>query len=294
MYEFPFPYRILHLCILLAFLSGCYWTPRVETPIFEDSQVSVSLTTVSDESFSADHPVSFHTETMTHILTGLKLEQHKRLLQKLFSSDNSPHPVFTEEQTHVLADQLKQAFSQVTPEEHVAFQTHGNPKQDIQPLKGTMYVKNENLYISLIFANSGAHAATKTAGRTVRTVQEGTGKPTIVFTPQEAIQAEQKPHWLLGGADTNHVVINLRLLASLKDEHSFPSMQADKTTDTAPKASISEKTTPLSQEIETASDQSETNSDTQLLMEEIKALRKELADQKKAIEEIKQEKTETR
>jgi hypothetical protein len=296
MYQFPWKYRILGLLTLIILMSGCSWTPRVETSIYEDSQVSVSLITVPEESFAADHPVAFQTDTITHILNGLQLRQHKRLLQKIFSSDNAAQPVFTEEQTNVLATQLQQGFSQVTPEEHVAFQTQGNPARDIQAIKGTMYVKSENLYVSLTFSAPGAHAATKTAGRAVRPDQEGSGKPAVVFNPKEALQGEQTPHWLFGGEDKNHIVINLPTFASLKKhQDSPPAIPTDTPKTVIPREAAPKKgETVIPKNIENSSEHKAGDSDTQMLLEEIKALRKELADQKQAIEEIKQEKPETR
>lgn len=297
--------RLLGMPTLIILMSSCSWTPQVETSIYESPQVSVSLITVSEESFKADHPVTLQTDTIGYILNGLHLRQNKRLLQKIFSSDNTSHPVFTEDQTTVLAPQLQKAFSQVTPEELVAFQTEGTRKLDIQGIQGTMYVKGEDLFVSLAFAPSGAHAATKTAGRGVHSDQEGSGKPVVLFKPKEALRAEQKPHWLFGGEERNHVVINVPLLASLHREHPTPTFQAEQRKTTPPQVLVpkseeplpynSEETssTPSPHQTQTSSKHTSGNPNTQMLLEEIRALREELADQKKAIDRLKQKEGKT-
>lgn len=300
------PYHLLVIYTLIALMTGCSWTPKVETSIYEGPQATVSLITVSEESFEADHPVTLQTNTIAHILNGLHLRQKKRLLQKIFSSDNSSQPVFTQEQSTILTLQLQKAFSQVTPEEHVAFQTEGSRAQNIQGIRGTMYVKGEDLYVLLRFAPQGAHAATKTAGRGVRPDQEGSGNPVVVFKPKEALKSEKKPHWLFGGDEKNHVVINVPLLAALHRQPSTPAFQAEQEHSTPPQVStpqpegtrhpkaLGTSTPRLTQPSPTSSELISGNSDTQKLLEEIRALRKELADQKKAIDRLEQEETEPR
>lgn len=296
------PCRLLVLYTLIALIIGCSWTPKVETSIYEGPLASVSLITVSEESFEADHPVTLQTDTIAHILNGLRLRQQKRLLQKIFSSDNSSQPMFTQEQSKILTLQLQKAFSQVTPEEHVAFRTAETRAQNIQGIRGTMYVKGEDLYISLMFAPPGAHAATKTAGRGVRPDQEGSGNPVVVFNPKEALKSEKKPHWLFGGDERNHVVINVPLLASLHRQPSTSAFQAEQE-HTAPSQVPEETRLPKALETSaprstqpsyTSSEHISGTSDTQKLLEEIRELRKELADQKKAIDRLEQEETKPR
>lgn len=293
-------YRLLGIYSLITVMSGCSWTPQVETSIYDSRQVSVSLITVSEESFEADHPVTLQTNTIAHVLNGLRLRHNTRLLQKLFSSDNASQPVFTEEQAKILAPQLQKAFSQVTPEEHLAFQTQGNQSLNVRPIHGTMYVKSGDLYVSLTFTSPGAHAATKTAGRSVRPDQEGNGRPVVSFTPKEALRGEKNPHWLFGGEEKNHVVINVPQLALLHRQSSAPANQDKQEPAAIPQISdpkIEEEKTPrptdtlpanLQPQAPTAR-QAPTNSETQMLLEEIRSLRKELADQKKSIELLKQE-----
>lgn len=293
-------YRLLGIYSLITVISGCSWTPQVETSIYDGPQVSVSLLTISEESFEADHPVTLQTDTIAHVLNGLHLRQNKRLLQKLFSNDNASLPVFTKEQAKILAPQLQKAFSQVTPEEHLAFQTQGNQTLNVRAIHGTMYVKSGDLYVSLTFTSPGAHAATKTAGRSVRPDQEGNGKPVVGFTPKEALRGEKKPHWLFGGEENNHVVINVPQLASLHRQLSAPALQDEQEPAVIPPVSApktEERQTPRATNTLPANltpqtptpRQAPTNSETQMLLEEIRSLRKELADQKKSIELLKQE-----
>ncbi len=299
-------YCLLGVSIFTTLMSGCSWTPQVETTIYEDPHTSVSLITVSDESFDADHPVALQTDTIAQVLRGVYLRQDTRLLQKIFSNDNSAKRLFSEEQTTILSPQLQKAFAQVTPEEHVAFQIRDNHETDIQTIKGTMYVKGEDLYASLTFTGQGAQASTKTAGRGVRPYQEGHEKPVVIFKPKEALRGEQKSHWLFGAKEKNHVVINLPLLASLHRQPITPALQVEQGDTTPPqvlapksKKPLTHKTDePLSpqatQQSQASSEPSPGNSDMQMLLEEIRVLRKELSDQKNAIEQLKQEKQGTR
>jgi len=298
-------YCLLAISILFTLMSGCSWTPQVETTIYEGPHASVSLITVSEESFEADHPVTLQTDTIAQVLRGIYLRQNQRLLQKLFSSDNSAKPVFTEEQTTILSPQLQKAFSQVTPEEHVAFQIRDNHETGIQGIKGTMYVKGEDLYVSLTFTAQVAHASPKTAGRGVRPYQEGRKKPVVMFKPKEALHDGMEPHWLFGGKEKNSIVINIPLLASLHREHTTPALQAGQDKHKLPHASppraedtlphtAMDAFPPSSTHQPQTSSQTPENSDIQTLLEEIRALRKELDDQKKAIDRLEQGETKTR
>jgi hypothetical protein len=193
-------------------MSGCSWTPRVETSIYEGQQVSVSLITVSDESFEADHPVTLQTDTIEHILRGLQIRRSNRFLQKILSGEATPQRVFTKEQIALLTPPLQKVFGHVTPEEHITFHTQGNHKAGIRSTKGTMYVHGDDLYVSLTFLGQGSHTTTKAAGKGSLTDQEARGKPHVMFSPKEALRTEKQSHWLQGLGEKNHVVINVPLL----------------------------------------------------------------------------------
>jgi len=284
-------------------MSGCTWTPRVETSIYEGPQVSVSLITVSEETFEADHPVTLQVDTLTHILRGLKIRRSSRFLQKIFSGEVTPQRVFTEEQIALLTPPLQNAFSQVTPEEHITFHTQGNHNEGIRSTKGTMYVQGDNLYVSLTFLGQGSHTTTKAAGKGGLTDQGTRGKLHVMFSPKEALRTEKQSHWLQGLGEKNCVVINVPLLASLHRQHhgqtrSTEREQSKPLSTSAPDVEniMSKETDEATRIISTPqpSAPAAQNTDTQTLIEEIKTLRKELAEQKKAIEQLKQEEAETR
>ncbi len=110
----------------------------------------------------------------------------------------------------------------------------------------------------------------------------------------------KQPHGLLGGEKTNHIVINVPLLASFHRQNSTNALQTEQErSKTLPTSSPNFEST-INKETDKGADTSSTahtptsaptpkNPVTQTLMEEIKALRKELAEQKKAIEQLKQE-----
>ncbi len=292
--------QVLSLCTLIYLMSGCSWTPRVETSIYAGPQGSVSLTTVSEESFEADHPVTLQINTLSHILRGLQIRRSNRFLQKIFSGEATPQRVLAEEQIAILAPQLQKAFSQVTPEEHVIFQTTGTHETGIRAIKGIMYVLGDDLYVTLNFEAHSSHTSTKSAGKGLRPGQEGSGLPVVVFSPKEALRAVKQPHGILGGKKANHIVINVPLLASLHRQNPTNALQTEQEGPKPLPASSPNFESTINKETDKAADISSTphsptsartpkNLDTQTLMEEIKALRKELTEQKKAIEQLKQE-----
>lgn len=303
MLTFQTTFRLLSLCALVYLMNGCSWTPRVETSIYAGPQVSVSLITVSEESFEADHPVTLQVDTLAHILRGLQIRQRNRFLQKIFSGEATSQRVFTEEQIDLLTPPLQNAFSQVTPEEHITFHTQGNHKAGIRSTKGTMYVQGDDLYVFLTFLGQGSHTTTKAAGKGALTDQEGRGKPHVLFSPKEALRTEKQSHWLQGLGKKNYVVVNVPLLASLHRQHPAHTRstegeksQSISTSDPKFENTMSKGTGEATRIISTPPPSAQTpeNTDTQTLIEEIKTLRKELAEQKKAIEQLKQEEAGTR
>ncbi len=292
-------FRLLCLLTLLSLSSGCSWTPRVETSIYKGSQGSVSLITVPEESFEADHPVTLQPDTIAHVLRGLQIQRSPRLLQKIFSGEAAPQRILTDEQVALLTPPLQKAFSQVTPEEHIIFHAPGNPETGIRSIKGTLYVQGDNLHVILTFPEHSSHTSTKSTGKGVRPDHEGQGLPLIVFSPQEALRPKKQSHGLGGGGKTNHVVINVPRLASLYKEHPPHTRQTEKEMSTVSSSSpdFEGVTPPETDEAATtrsaqqpASAHTPNSPGTQTLIEEIKALRKELAEQKKAIERLKHEK----
>lgn len=288
--------HLLYFLILICLMSNCSWTPRVETSIYEGPQGSISLITVSEESFEANHPVTLQTDTIAHILRGLQIREGNRLLQKIFSGEAHHQQVFTEEQIEILTPPLQKAFSQVTPEEHITIQTPDNREIGIHSLKGTMYVQGDDLYVTLKFGTHSSHDSTKSTVKGVRPNREGRGMPVVAFSPQEALRKDKPSHWFLGGEKKNHLVINVPLLASLHRQHPTTAVepQREKSVSVPTSSKKTEQTKPkdtdspgTSSQTQTSSQTSET-SDTQRLLEEIKSLRKELADQKEAIEQLKQ------
>ncbi len=297
--------QVLSLCALVYLMSGCSWTPRVETSIYEGPQVSVSLITVSDESFEADHPVTLQVDTLAHILRGLQIRRGNRLLQRIFSGEAIPQRVLTEEQIAILSPQLQKAFSQVTPEEHVIFQTTGTHETGIRAIKGIMYVHGDDLYVTLNLETHSSHTSTKSAGKGLRPGQEGSGLPVVVFSPKEALRAMKQPPGLLGGEKTNHIVINIPLLASLHRQNSTNALQTEQERSKPLPALPPNFESTIYKKTNKGADISSTphsptsartpkNTDTQTLIEEIKTLRKELAEQKKAIEQLTHEAAGTR
>lgn len=296
-------FRIVSLGILLQMISGCSWTPTVETSIHEGPHGTVSLITSSEESFKGNHPVTLQVETIAQVLRGLQVQRSKRLIQKIFSGEATAKPIFNEEQINYFTTPLQTAFSQVTAEEHITFQTHANPGTGVRAVKGSMYVLADDLYVTLAFLGQGPHTATKSTGKGALNDQEGRGKPQIAFSPVEVLQKKEKSHWLLGGTENNFIVINLTLLASLKQQGTpILQIEAEDSPPTSTAIPILKNTIPSNGDDGTSKEllpQSQPprlipqNTDSKKLVEEIKELRKELAEQRKAIERLNKKERET-
>jgi len=297
----PRPIHVFVFVSLLSLANGCSWTPRVETPMYEGPQASLTLTTVSEPTFAASHPVKLKSDTVQRLLRGLQIRQNNRLLQKIFSGEPAPQPVFTEAQIELFTPQLVKAFSQATPEEQIRLQSSSDGSKDICEIRGTMFVQDQDLHIAMRFVTHHSHTSIKSRGKGIRPDQDGRGTPVMVFSPKEAIRGEAQPHWFLGGEEKNTFIINMPLLASLPRQgpaHSLPSerrtiLSHPVSPPPVKNAGPNTSDEPTVQKIispQGKSAQPQVKPNAELLLEEIKALRKELAEQKEAIEQLKRQK----
>ena len=105
----------------ITLMTGCIWTPTIETKIVDGPQGSVSLVTVSDETFTPNHPAVLDPKVVARILRGIQVKHRIGVLQIPFGGAKGPERVFSDEQIEYLTPHIIHAFSKVTQEEQVIF-----------------------------------------------------------------------------------------------------------------------------------------------------------------------------
>jgi hypothetical protein len=103
---------------------------------------------VADWSFAADHPAVLDESAIKKTLGGLHVG--KGSVPNTSSADGSkPMRVFSDEDVEHLAPLLARALSQAQPEYVVAFRLSSSAGSGSEPTAGTIYVKDQELYVTL-------------------------------------------------------------------------------------------------------------------------------------------------
>ena len=129
-------------------LTGCLGS-GIKTRIHEDAQGQVYLEWVKKESFRASHPKEFSPALVRKLLSGLRFEISQGIIEKLLREEAKPVPVFSDEDVEALVPHVVSAMSQVTPEEVVVFQRSNHADSQKRKTTGTIYVKEELLYLTI-------------------------------------------------------------------------------------------------------------------------------------------------
>ena len=129
-------------------LTGCYGS-GIQTMIHQDSQSQVYLEWVKKESFQASHPREFSPVLVRKILSGLRFQFPQGLVERLLREEAKPVPVFSDEDVEALVPHVVSAMSQVTSEELVVFQRLYDADSRKRKTAGTIYVKDELLYLTI-------------------------------------------------------------------------------------------------------------------------------------------------
>jgi len=134
--------------IFCQILTGCLGS-GIKTMIHKDSQSQVYLEWVKKESFRASHPKEFSPAMVRKLLSGLRFQFTQGILGRLLREDAKPVPVFSNEDVEALVPHVVSAMSQVTPEELVVFQKSYYADSQKRKTVGTIYVKDELLYLTI-------------------------------------------------------------------------------------------------------------------------------------------------
>ncbi|MET0514419.1 MAG: hypothetical protein ABW047_03695 [Nitrospiraceae bacterium] len=156
---------------------------------------------VADWSFEASHPATISSGTIAQILQGIYVREPRSATS---SADGSkPMKAFSDEDVKSLAPLLAQKLSQAKPEYVVAFRLSSSAGSGSEPTAGTLYVQNEQLYLTLI-----SYQGSLTRGESSMFNQDRPAR-TITFEPQSAGHIEKAPPSVaLGQHDLTMVAID--------------------------------------------------------------------------------------
>ena len=141
---------ILGLTLMGALASGCSSTAAsVQQPAAMQPQGSVRLEEVADWEFEASHPSSIDAATLDSLLRAVVIAEAQTDMSNLPVDGSKPMTVFSDEDVRYLAPLLAQALSQAQPEYVVAFRLSSSAGSGSEPTAGTLYVKNDRLYLTL-------------------------------------------------------------------------------------------------------------------------------------------------
>jgi len=140
---------ILGLSFLGATAAGCSATTASVQQQAGQSQTSVRLEEVADWEFEASHPSFLEIDTLRDLLRAVVISDAPTDLSNLPVDGSKPMTVFSDEDVRYLAPLLAQALSQAQPEYVVAFRLSSSAGSGVEPTAGTLYVRNDRLYLTI-------------------------------------------------------------------------------------------------------------------------------------------------
>jgi len=136
--------------ILMGAMAGCSSTAAsVQQKASAQPQGSVRLEEVADWEFEASHPSTIDAATLDSLLRAVVIAEAQKDMSNLPVDGSKPMTVFSDEDVRYLAPLLAQALSQAQPEYVVAFRLSSSAGSGSEPTAGTLYVKNNRLYLTL-------------------------------------------------------------------------------------------------------------------------------------------------
>jgi hypothetical protein len=156
----------------LTLAAGCSSTAKIA----QSSKGNVYLEEVADWSFEANHPAVIDQATMLKIVKGLYSDETQIASAKMSVGGAKPMRIFSDEDAEFLAPLLAQGLSKAKPEHIVGFRVSSSAGSGSEPTTGTMYVKNESVYVTIA---RGARAAG--------------------FMPESVAHVEPAPSYATGG-----------------------------------------------------------------------------------------------
>ncbi len=143
---------VVILAILL--ITGCAGVQTPPNIIFQDDTHLVRLDRDrsiggSDDPDRHTHPVDIETDKVHTIFDSMRVEEHRAFLQRTFMGPAKKMRVLSENDITVLAPQIREAFLQATPQEHVIFALINPIGNRHEITAGEMFVQNNTLHLIL-------------------------------------------------------------------------------------------------------------------------------------------------
>ncbi len=185
--------------------------------IHEDPQSQVYLEWVPKESFRASHPKYFSPLLIKQILTGVMVQPPPGIIKGLLGEDPKPSPLFSNDDVELLVPHLVSAFSQVTPEEQVAFQRTYSQESQTTKTAGTIHVKEGLLYLTITDLGGRKNSPTVTFYKGNRDVPDSSGlrDVQISFAPETAWRQDMAQSFVsVGQSSPNLLVLDYKVLTS--------------------------------------------------------------------------------
>lgn len=141
---------LLALTLMGAMAAGCSSTATtVQQTAALQPTGSVRLVEVADWEFEAAHPSAIDATTLDSLLRAVMISDTHQDLSNLPVDGSKPMRVFSDEDVRYLAPLLAQALSQAQPEYVAAFRLSSSAGSGSEPTAGTLYVRNDKLYLTL-------------------------------------------------------------------------------------------------------------------------------------------------
>jgi hypothetical protein len=195
-------------------LTSCVSVPRVQTPLYEGRQGSISLRVFAEPTKRAEHSVTLEPHIIDRVLKGLYVQDTQSLLESALTNNNPPIQAFTEKEIHFLVPHLIAGLEKATPEEEIIFQVHSTPSHRTLYTTGSLYYVDNTAHVII----HGYHEASKKS-RLLSRPSNSFSRPkmwTMSFQPSRAVMNNS-----LGAASPTsfpfHFAIHLpRLTLTLK------------------------------------------------------------------------------
>lgn len=215
---------LLGLALAGAMTAGCSSTSAsVQQTAATQPSGSVHLQEVADWEFEAAHPSALEAVTLDSLLRAVMISETSTDLSNLPVDGSKPMRVFSDEDVRYLAPLLAQALSQAQPEYVVAFRLSSSAGSSSEPTAGTLYVRNDKLYLTL-----NEHHGTLAK---VESSLFGGGRPARVVTinPESAGQIEPAlPSIAQGRQQLNSLAIDYRVFLFAKQPEPASTLTAGK------------------------------------------------------------------
>ncbi|NKB82377.1 MAG: hypothetical protein GKS05_10915 [Nitrospirales bacterium] len=273
--------RVVLAIILLSWLVGCLGSSGIQTMVHRSSQSVVYLDWVPQESFRASHPVTLSPMTIRRFFGGVRVQTSPGILKALLGEKGRPSRLFSEDDVELLLPHILSAFSQVTSEEHVVFQTLDPSDAAGVMIAGTLHIHEGLLFLTLTHYDRKTTYPTITVYKGNRELSDPTGLKDVQvsFSPKAAWRTEGVPKLDTGGGNDpkRTLAVDYARLAQLSDTVLPIPRDEAPISNSAPSS------------VETLGDEQTKGKELQGLKERMRSLRDQLSNMEKKIEGLEEQ-----